>query len=52
MGSIETQGTGKACDLCSERGRRAVELGASRITWDIISDIWHPEKKSRGSWEI
>lgn len=46
MGSIPVPPTGQCDDLFSERGQRAVQLGASRITWDIISDMYHPQKNS------
>lgn len=48
MGSVGTSAAKQGCDLFSERGQRAVNLGASRITWDIISDMWHAEKNPSG----
>ncbi|KAJ5139425.1 1-aminocyclopropane-1-carboxylate synthase [Penicillium atrosanguineum] len=32
----------------SERGHAAVRLGSKRKTWDIISDMWHPETNPGG----
>ncbi|GKZ85729.1 hypothetical protein AnigIFM56816_011700 [Aspergillus niger] len=48
MGSIDISAAKPDCNLFSERGQHAVELGASRITWDIISDMWHPQKNPSG----
>ncbi|KAJ5991942.1 hypothetical protein N7451_007666 [Penicillium sp. IBT 35674x] len=32
----------------SDRGQAAVKLGTKRKTWDIISDMWHPETNQGG----
>ncbi|CAG8221556.1 unnamed protein product [Penicillium salamii] len=34
--------------IFSKRGQTAVELGSKRMTWKIISDMWHPEKNPSG----
>ncbi|KAL4733741.1 pyridoxal phosphate-dependent transferase [Aspergillus similis] len=38
----------KASNSLSNRGQNALDLGAKRITWDIISDMWHAEKNPNG----
>jgi len=46
MGSI------KELPFCQEpfsrRGQEAIQLGSKRKTWDIISDMWHPETNPGG----
>ncbi|CEL04954.1 Putative 1-aminocyclopropane-1-carboxylate synthase [Aspergillus calidoustus] len=47
MGSV-TPTVFKASNSLSNRGQNALELGEKRITWDIISDMWHPENNPDG----
>jgi hypothetical protein len=47
MGSV-TPTASKASNSLSNRGQNALELGKKRITWDIISDMWHPENNPDG----
>lgn len=42
MGSMDS-GEYRASDIFSSRGEKAVELGNKRKTWEIISDMWHPQ---------
>ncbi|KAJ5121704.1 aspartate aminotransferase [Penicillium atrosanguineum] len=47
MGSFDTSMC-RLADCFSTRGQAAVELGSKRITWDIISDMWHPDSNAEG----
>ncbi|KAL2803026.1 pyridoxal phosphate-dependent transferase [Aspergillus granulosus] len=47
MGSISPISF-KSSKSFSKRGQNALDLGAKRITWDIISDMWHPLKNPSG----
>ncbi|KAL5046763.1 hypothetical protein BDW71DRAFT_181750 [Aspergillus fruticulosus] len=48
MGSIETSLSSRALATFSKRGQSAIELGSKRITWDVISNMWHPETNPSG----
>ncbi|KAF3393008.1 putative inactive 1-aminocyclopropane-1-carboxylate synthase-like protein 2 [Talaromyces pinophilus] len=47
MGSI-TSFTPQSSERFSRRGHNAFELGGKRITWDVISDMWHPQNNPSG----
>ncbi|KAJ5107391.1 hypothetical protein N7456_004066 [Penicillium angulare] len=47
MGSVDTT-TCQVVETFSTRGQAAVELGSKRITWDVISDMWHPDSNAEG----
>ncbi|RAL08267.1 putative aminotransferase, classes I and II family [Aspergillus homomorphus CBS 101889] len=47
MGSISPSVT-RYSETFSQRGQNAIALGAKRITWDIVSDMWHPETNCSG----
>ncbi|RJE24508.1 hypothetical protein PHISCL_03146 [Aspergillus sclerotialis] len=34
--------------VLSSRGQAAVDYGSKKITWDIISNLWHPETNPNG----
>jgi aspartate/methionine/tyrosine aminotransferase len=42
MGSVTNSSSG-SYEIFSKRGQAAVDLGTKRITWDVISDMWHPQ---------
>ncbi len=46
MGSIATPS--RSTKTFSERGQNAIDLGSKRITWDVISDMWHPQTNPSG----
>ncbi|OJI97000.1 hypothetical protein ASPVEDRAFT_122161 [Aspergillus versicolor CBS 583.65] len=43
MGSIATSRS-----TFSKRGQNAIDLGSKRITWDVISNMWHPQTNPSG----
>ncbi|OJJ65762.1 hypothetical protein ASPBRDRAFT_201546 [Aspergillus brasiliensis CBS 101740] len=46
MGSVFSSRSSN--DVFSVRGRDAVEKGAKRVVWDIISDLWHDQLNPSG----
>ncbi|KAL4997477.1 pyridoxal phosphate-dependent transferase, partial [Aspergillus recurvatus] len=47
MGSIAIPSS-RSTEAFSKRGQNAIELGSKRITWDVISDMWHPQTNPSG----
>ncbi|KAL5050860.1 hypothetical protein BDW71DRAFT_194565 [Aspergillus fruticulosus] len=45
---LTSPASSRAYKIFSERGQTALDLGSKRITWDIISDMWHPLKNPAG----
>lgn len=40
--------TNRSCEIFSKRGQSALDLGNKRITWDVISDMWHGQNNPSG----
>ncbi|KAL4986243.1 PLP-dependent transferase [Aspergillus falconensis] len=45
---LTSPASSRAYKIFSKRGQTALDLGSKRITWDIISDMWHPLKNPSG----